>query len=760
MNNTDEQMKVICHEGSHALVESVAGSGKTHTMVQRVLRLIEGGADPREILAVMFNRDAVADFKNRLRRMGVSSGVKVQTFHGLGLSIFRRLVNQGLLVDRELVTDPGVVARMHRQALKLPATHPDSPPPSVANDPEVLERFTTYVQYCRGFTGTPERALADLKMLEDRFFPAALSQLNQLCERKKVMFFSDMVYIPVMFMNEHPEHLEPFSKAFRHLIVDEYQDVNAIQVSMLIQLCGPECTIVAVGDIDQCIYEWRGSRPDFMLSQFEKDFPGAARFTLTRTFRFGHELSLAASQVISNNTQRTPKLCISANPHSVTRLQMRGHGAGVSSDINEWVGTGGHYSDIAVLTRLYSMSVLVELDLLANKIPYWVMGGQSAVLNRVMTSVLGWCALSCGMLESMEPEERSACIHAMLTFPPLGQSAQRSQPIIDAVIADGVAEAPGLLREAADRADRFAAKKMTSTSRAWAQASRESSKFSASGILDFIVKSLEIPSFIKRSGSRDKANGDLHLLSALQKYARNQRMSAAEFTTHLIGSRQEARRMSDMDRREAGDRVLITSIHRAKGLEWPVVIMPGLDDSAFPVTSDGDLPGGPRHEDERRLFYVGMTRARQLLIFLHPEEDSLDDWHNGRLTARPSRFSASRFLYEFNLYAIDLGAQAIRYGVDGPELVPDALVINQYLEAVGSKARVQEFKKEKAPREPHLSDYAPGDAVRHPKLGRGVVSRVQMGSHPVVVVKFDCRLAPVKLDLLTASTSGLVRADA
>lgn len=757
VNYTDEQLPIIQHQGGHALVESVAGSGKTQTMVGRVIWLIEQGVDPREILAVMFNRDAADDFKNRLRRVGIAGGVKVQTFHGLGFSLYKRLAAQDKLPSRELVTDAGQIARLYRQSLKLPPTHPKAPPPSVANDPDVLERFTTFVDYCRGFTGSPEQALSALKMEEDQFFPAALAHLEQLCARQGVMFFSDMIYQPVTYLNEHPEDLAAFSNAFSHLIVDEYQDVNAIQQSMLIQLCGQRCQVVAVGDIDQCIYEWRGSRPDFMLNQFEKDFPGARRYTLTRSFRYGHELSLAASQVIAHNTQRTPKLCVSANPHAVTRLQLRGYGTGVAGDIGEWVESGGKYSDIAVLTRLYSMSVTVEFELLSNRIPYWVMGGESAVLNRVMTSVLGWCALACGQLESMEAAERAACIQAMLTFPPMGQSAQRSQPVIDAIIEHGADAAPGLLREAAAQADRFAAKKMSAVGRAWEQASRPAARFSASGILDFITKSLEIRSFMKRAGSRERADGDLHMLAALQRFTRRQNMSAAEFTQYLVQCRIDARAMSSLDRKEAGDRVIITSIHRAKGLEWPVVILPGLEDDAFPVTRDDSLSGGPRYEDERRLFYVGMTRARQLVIFLHPEEDPLDAWHNAARSDVPAKKTASRFLYEFNLHAIDVGAQAVRYNVEGLELETSAEIVNRYLEAVGSTTRVKQLAGQAEPDATAQPSYAPGDGVMHPKLGPGRVLRVQMGSHPMLEIKFDSRLVPVKLDLATAAATGLVR---
>lgn len=234
-------------------------------------------------------------------------------------------------------------------------------------DKELIEGFQNYLLLVKADTKTPEEVFEQGKYGQvAKGYPEAFRLYERERGKKKIRFFEDQIYDPVKMMLRNVEAQQYVADKVDHLIVDEAQDMNGIQIELLRILAGKRAKVMLVGDEDQCIYDWRGSKPDYLTRGFEKDFNGATRYTLPHTFRFGHKLSLAASQLITRNANRNPKISISSDDTPRTRIQCLGldHGVnGLGDTIKEVLEGGVKPDEVAVLVRAYNMTIALELEL-------------------------------------------------------------------------------------------------------------------------------------------------------------------------------------------------------------------------------------------------------------------------------------------------------------------------------------------------------------------------------------------------------------
>ena len=650
---TQPQNAVVHHCGGHAIVGAVAGSGKTHTMVARCIHLLEQGTDPRRMLVLMFNKSAQEDFT---RRLGIACQraklptVEVHTFHGFGLRLASRLCQAGLLPEARLETDISILRRGAREILQaVNAQQPDDEQLDLTF--EVVNEFLEALDGLKGDLYPSEDGRGDLAALSaDQRFLRGFALFEEARQSKHMRTFADLIYDPVMAALANPAVATFIGGRYDHVIVDEFQDINEAQMTLIRFIAGTRATVMAVGDEDQCIYGWRGARPDYMTSLFTAEFPGSTRYTLPHTFRYGHALSLMANFVITNNQNRTDKICLSVPDRQTmidVRVPERDLGAEVVTVVRDWVQRGGTYSDIAILVREYAHSPVSEVALLQAGIPYRIVGAAPFFERAEALGLRAYLQLAAGGFAAIDDRQRRVqLVTALLQTPTLYLRKTMIEQI-----AEETADSPNDLLQIAERvfnSDRRA-QPYTTTRRLdavdrWRWVMGYGARKSAALLLTDLIGRLNLYREIEKSiPDRRVADEKVRMIEQIVKLARSQPLTAPEFADFLDQLAIDYGASAD----RGDDRVLLTSCHRSKGLEWRVVILPELTDGQFPAIKDGSTASDI--EDERRLFYVALTRAMEKLVLIVPLDRSfVAAAHGGKSTA-PASPVVSRFLYEANV---------------------------------------------------------------------------------------------------------------
>lgn len=684
MSYTNEQTRVIEHGSGHAIVAAVAGSGKTHTMVGRIAHQLANGVSPKRILVLMFNKSAQEDFATRLAGVCGRQNLKpaeVLTFHAFGLRLANRMVEQGLLEPAQLQTEGYALRRMARAVLEK-VNADSSEDEQLDLSFEIVTEFLDTIDILKGeLYPTRDRRWEQTVRNTDERFVRGFHLFESMRSEMRMRTFADMIYDPVMAALEDPKIERFISGRYDHVIVDEFQDVNEAQMTLLRMLAGQRAFVMAVGDEDQCIYAWRGAKPDYMTRLFQKEFPNSTRYALSRTFRYGHKLSLAANFVISRNKNRTDKLCISGTRTDTdldVRLVKSSVGDEVLKIIREWRETGREFNEAAILVREYAHTTSTEIALLQNKVPYRLVGASPFFDRAEVLGLRAYLQLAAGGLQFVETAQRRVrLISALLTTPTL---YLRKDAI--SALSEAIAEEPEHLCEIAEqwfksdsRSLPFSRDRRLKAVDTWRWVMKVGPKLKAADfLLDVMTRTNLRKDIEKNIPDPREASEKLRMLDQIVALARERRESPAEFVSFLDRLTAEYG-----DSAADGDRVLITSCHRAKGLEWPMVILPELADTAFPSLRTGwseqDL------EDERRLFYVAATRAINRLVLLAPMDQRLLAASTKGVATSPDNPIASRFLYEANLAVAMEGFKQTR------QIKPDsrsASIIDRYRSAIAT----------------------------------------------------------------------------
>jgi DNA helicase-2/ATP-dependent DNA helicase PcrA len=472
------------------------------------------------------------------------------------------------------------------------------------------------------------------------------------------------------------------------IILDEYQDINEAQQELVKAVGGRRAQVMAVGDVDQCVYEWRGARPEFMIERFFRDFPGAVRYQLTRTFRFGHRLSLLADHAIAHNRGRDDHLCLSADTTPDTRIERRGETAQphpLPAILDDWLNGGRSLNEAAVLVRLYSMSVPLELALLRRGIPYRLEGHDSLFNCPEIRSLLGHLRLAAGTL--FGAADSLPMVETMLRVPQLGFKKAELVRIAQALIKQPKRPDQLLRGLVNDEMSGYQRNRLLDRAALWRQLQQRGGGASAWELLQRVIEEAALYAFFHWSSPTPmQAREREQTCESFLGFARETGRRVDGFL-QLIGELQAQHR----DRQ--GERLLITSIHRAKGLEWPLVILPGLAEGRFPYYSSPELAG--QVEDERRLFYVGCTRARERLCLLHPPDPGLERYEQAQESRVPPpyRCIASRFLYEARTDLSDRVGAALAGQAEQPPAARTPALVNRYLQAVDAGFQVADKPK-------------------------------------------------------------------
>ena len=725
MNNlTSEQLAVVNHQQGHAKVIAVAGAGKTTTLTHFIAARLQQGCEPRRMLVLMYNKAAQLDFEGKLQSLLPAQALpQIRTFHSLGLRIYQRLIQQGHLpaFQDKLLSDgesENIVWRLLQQ---------------IADDDtrqEILSQKKKWVEPALAFIDLVKAGLMSAADVFDsldlppacRIFIELFDRFEQWRKQNSRISFNDMIYDPVMCFKHKPDVAQQFGGHMQWILVDEYQDINDIQQYFLEVLYAGRGSVMVIGDPDQTIYEFRGSKPAFIVEQFDQRLGNnqqtVSRYTLPHTFRYGHEISLLANHLISHNQEREPVLCLSHNstPQSRSQLHFARHEAALIVKLIESEAEKRPLEQIAVINRLWALCAPVELSLLQKKIPYQLHNSLS-VLDRWELHIF-WLLLeiAAGKFSQRSLQEKEqAWLHILTTpYPKIKrsvleqiakQTAQASDEFGEALITAIPAEISKWQKEQLE-------------ARAAVIANAEHINTSAYRIIQDYIDESDLYQGIEDSAfSAQQIEDRRQTIKAFVAFIRESQQAAANAHDYLLELK--AQRLQQ----DNNTGVHLTSIHKSKGLEWPVVIIPGLNGHYYPYQPEGEFTTAASEESERRLLYVAMTRAKNQLHLIAPALDTK------RRQKPADHEKTSRFQRELNLKDSQLIARAITaVNLQETELHnPQAPWLADYLQRQGVELPLKQAVVNR-------SDYSPDfiierkypepenkQRVVHQVLGRGYI---------------------------------------
>jgi len=749
MQLTPEQQHIIRHRNGHARVSAVAGSGKTTAMLGRVQHLLQQGIAPDRTLVLMFNRSARDAFADRLHLLLQGTGLQapnVRTFHSLGLRLINSFTARKIHPPGQLLTEEYQLERLAREAIKNYAGQAGGDENWWSR--ESLEGFLTFIDLVKAHTDAPQKIFDAYRFEEPlSYYVGAFKIFESLRTRAGIRLYADLIHEPVTAIRRQPQLADWVANHVDHIIVDEYQDINEVQQQLLVHIGGSRAQVMVVGDVDQCIYQWRGAKPEYILSRFDRDFPRPTTYTLSFTFRYGHRLALAANHLISNNSFRDRKLCLARPDNPDTRIYCRQEGDPhpVVNIINSWREKNRSLQEAAVLVRIYAQAVPVELALLEHNIPYQLVGHATVFGCPEIMALLGYLHLCQGSLAKAETPARSlALISAMLTNPHLWLKQDELKTLAGKIRSAPESAADQLHQLADGLESKFLAARMANLATVWYELSRIPASTPADRVLEKVIRKTELYDHYLFSSRPAIALNKIKTCQAFVRFSRRGNLDVNGFLA-------EIRQLTEASPGCGGNALQITSIHRAKGLEWPLVILPGLEDGALPYRQADDPEGGKNIEDERRLFYVAMTRASEQVWCIHPPDSRLKQRKkSGDSRCPPSSeagaYPASCFLYESNLeFSNRLGERIGQPDADPEPLqAADISIGKRYLKAINTKIRLRQSsrapdgKDESYDQRPALTinDLAAGVMVTHPLFGPGVVTEADRRKG-VVTVSFE-----------------------
>ncbi len=622
------QRQAVCHGDSPLLVLAGAGSGKTRVIVHRIVYLItEAGISPEKILSVTFTNKAAEEMARRVAILLGSKpdGMWLGTFHSICARILRR-------EGKKIGLPPGFTIYDREDSLRLIKTLLKDMAPG--KSPRDITRYLERISSLKSELVTPDDASrngrADSALLGDLY--ASYQENLMKCE---AVDFDDIIMKAVELFMVDSRTLKSYQERFFHILVDEYQDTNYAQYRLVSLLAGKGGNLFVVGDDDQSIYGWRGADLRNIL-EFEKDFPAAGSLVLDVNYRSTGNILDAASEMISYNEGRKPKV--------LRAYRERGEKVAIyraSDDRDEarkifktiqkaYVEDGFNFGDFAVLYRTNAQSRVIEEVLRKEGIPYKLVGTLSFYRRKEIKDLLGY-------LKVMVNPSDSLSLLRIINVPQRGIGEKTTRLLSEYADREGITLYHALGTIAGEdnlkggRLDRL---------RSFKNLLEELIALSEKEDLPLVVREvLERTGYIQyleESGtteSRGRIENIDEFVRAVEEYAMPYRLAGE--TACLLGFLEKTSLIEDVDNLpDSPSGVSLLTLHNAKGLEFPFVFIAGLEEGLLPWGRNGQ-ENSDEVEEERRLFYVGMTRAESRLHLSHAYRRMN---HGQLIRTLPSRF--------------------------------------------------------------------------------------------------------------------------
>ena len=694
----DAQREAVCAPATHALVLAGAGSGKTRVLVHRIAWLMQAeGLSPYAILAVTFTNKAAAEMRGRVEQLlGIpAGGLWMGTFHGIAHRLLRAHWKEANLPQSFQIMDSEDQHRAVKRVIREMGL----------DEARWVPKEVQWYINARKDEGLRPQHLDAQGDLYLRHMIEIYQAYEAYCQNTGLIDFAELLLRAHELWLQRPDVLQHYQQRFRHILVDEFQDTNTIQYAWLRMLVGSTGYMFAVGDDDQSIYGWRGAKVE-NIHQFSKDFAGALTFRLEQNYRSTGTILNAANALIAHNSERMGKnLWTEDGQGDLIQLYAAFNELDeahyIVERIKDRVDKGGLRQECAVLYRSNAQSRVLEEALIQHSVPYRVYGGLRFFERQEIKDALAYLRL-------ISNKTDDASFERIVNVPTRGIGNRTLDCVRDYARTNGVslwqathavveqkelaARATGALHVFIDMITR-----MENAIQGVALYEQIEHIIHASGLLVHYQKEKGEKGLARVENLEELINAGRNFIDdAFQNEALEEMDPLSAFLSNAAleaGERQGG---------ESDDCVQLMTLHSAKGLEFNQVFLCGMEEGLFPHRLSADDPN--RLEEERRLCYVGMTRARQSLMISYAEKRRL---YGEETYARPSRFIKevpSELMEEVRLHG----------SITQP-------MFNKFEDNSGDSSQLQL-----------------GQRVIHDKFGEGVVLNYEgSGKHARVQVNFD-----------------------
>jgi DNA helicase II / ATP-dependent DNA helicase PcrA len=726
-----QQVSAVTDRGPALLIVAGAGSGKTKVLTHRIAHLLANKeAWPSQILAITFTNKAANEMKERVHSLlgNVADGMWIKTFHSACLQILRREASRLGHDSNFSVYDTGdtkaLIKRLIRESgSDIEGLKPQTVAARISNAKNELKDADDFY------------SLIDSSNPKDRAIAEIFSQYQAALRKNNAFDFDDLIAETVYLFRSFPDIAAQYQRRFRHVLIDEYQDTNHAQYSLIRELTKPiadlhnepdpntgelagPSAITVVGDSDQSIYAFRGA--DMRnIAEFAKDFPGSKTILLEQNYRSTQNILSAANAVISKNFDRPEKNLWSdagdgAKIVSFTGLDERGEAAYIVDQIQDLRKQGTAYRDMAVLYRTNALSPSLEAELKSQRVPYMVIGGLKFYERKEIKDALAY-------LTAIANPRNDEAVRRILNEPSRGIGEKTELKIAELARRD-----ESSFRQALLKTDSLGlGPKLTAALDNFSKLLNDLDAMSVEAkIADVLSAALNLSGYrANLEDSRDpqdEARVD-NLDALIGQVSEYQRQYPEATIAEYLADIALAAAADEID--DDSGSISLMTLHTAKGLEYDVIFLVGLEQGTLPHVRSFDEPGGVA--EERRLLYVGMTRAKQKLYLSSALQRTLF----GSTTA----FLPSSFLGDIPIELIQsegatrASAGTITGGYRG--MAPSATPPKARTEIAGAITQV---------RDNGSLQLEIGDRIQHQDYGQGVVTELRgEGARQVAQVNFD-----------------------
>ena len=658
-NLNELQKKAVLHQEGPCLVIAGAGSGKTKVLTTRIANLIESGVPSYQILAITFTNKAAKEMRDRLETLAKDNKAFVGTFHSFGLRVIRENVNALGMTSNFTILDSDDVTSLVKKILKEKGYDTKEVSPSY------IKNRISFIK---------NEMLTDAEV--EKFFQSEMEKIayeiykeyNIKLKKNNSVDFDDLLRIPVLLFQNHPDILELYQNKYQYILIDEYQDTNEVQYKLVKLLSKKYQNLFVVGDPDQSIYQFRGANYKNILN-FERDYPNTVVIPLEDNYRSTKMILDAANSVIKNNKERKEKNLRSHHGDGVKTKFMVGYDEKheislVIEEIKKLLEQGYKKRNIAIFYRTNAQSRVIEEQFLKANIPYKVVGSYYFYSRKEIKDLICYLRLILNQNDDIS-------LRRVINVPKRGigptsvnkleqKSIEENKSMFDAITSGKELEFKNLILDI----------------------KKESESLSLTELVDCVLE---------KSGMKKELETDPSLESELRLDNLMEFKSITATYEDTTGSvdlgdfLEEISLIADISEHKNDDDVVtLMTLHSAKGLEFPVVFLVGMEEGIFPHQNSFTEEGGL--EEERRLCYVGITRAEEKLY--------LTCARSRMMYGRTNRNPMSRFIKEID---------------------------SDLLESDNNEMQSEKtFNKESMYSEEDVS-YNVGDVVMHTIYGRGVV---------------------------------------
>lgn len=707
------QQEAVEHLEGPLLILAGAGSGKTRVITHRVAYLIEQGINPYHILAITFTNKAAGEVRERVDDLiGFGSeSVWISTFHSLCVRILRRHIERIGFQTNFTIYDTEDQKRMVKEVAKFLQLDPKMYPERrlMAEISKAKEEFISPHEY-------DLQAQGDYRRMQ---MARVYTEYQKRLHSNNALDFDDLLYKVVQLFQDCPDVLEQYQERFRYIMVDEYQDTNEIQFLLVRQLARKYRNLCVVGDDDQSIYKFRGANIKNILN-FEQEYPEAKVIKLEQNYRSTGNILNAANGVIRHNLGRKDKTLWTAQEAGDRIRYKQYENEYQEAEQIAWqiwesqIQDGRNYSDFAILYRTNAQSRVLEEKLLMKNIPYKIYGGQNFYARLEIKDLLAY-------LKTIANGSDDISVKRIINVPKRGIGAATIAKVEDYAMRQEISFLDALFQAEDIPGIGKAAGKLQDFTDLISDLREElTNGLFLSELFDLILEKTgyrEILIAEHTEESMARVENIEELRNKIVKYEEETEYPSLDELLEEIALVAEVDSLNSSD-----DRVVLMTIHSAKGLEFPYVFLCGMEERLFPSSMAMNSEDEDAMEEERRLCYVGITRAKERLFLSSARQRMM----NGSNNYNP----ISRFIKEIPEELLDLGGYRKAVNQSVPQAA--SCSISKVFTAKPSYGKT--FTVNRA----EQLEYEVGSRVRHIKFGVGTVEEIKNGGKDYeLTVDFD-----------------------